>query len=160
GDAVFGADARDHDSCHDRHLVVDRHGVRGTAAFHGGVAVRAWLRVGVRERRDQRVLSSPTVDRHLSPWYILRRRAFPFRDGRGGDVRYFRRHVFLVPENVRAVHERHAREVALLAHLHRCVLHLHADALSLTRRVREPVFRIYRRFFTASYSASLLQYVC
>src|SRR6266540_541437 len=151
GDAIFGADAGDHHSRRDHHALVDRHDLRRAPAVHRGVALRAGLRLRVRERRPQRLLPRAALDRHLPARHLLRRGAFPFRDGRGRHVRHLRGHLLLVPEDVRSHDERDARQMALLADVHRRVLRVHADALPRTCRQRAPLFGVHRRLPPAAH---------
>ena len=86
-------------------------------------------------------LAQPAVDTHAAR-DVLRGGAFPPGDGRGGDLRDFRGHVLLVPENVRADDERAAWQAAFLAHVCRRLLHLHADAFSGASRAESGVTRM------------------
>ena len=82
--------------------------------FTTAVAVLSRIHLGVRERRDQRLLPGPAVDRYLPARHLLRRRALPLRDGRRGDVRHLRGDLLLVSEDVRPDDERDAGQGALL----------------------------------------------
>ena len=64
------------------------------------------------------LLASPPLDWHVSDT-LLRRRALPLRRLRHRRVRRLRRHLLLVPEDVRPDDGREARQAALLDDLHR-----------------------------------------
>src|SRR5207302_1625648 len=81
GDAVFGAHAGHHDSRHHRHAAVDRHDLRRPAAVRDAGAVLPRVRLGVRARRHQRLLSRPSRGRRVPPRDRLRGRPLPFGGG-------------------------------------------------------------------------------
>src|SRR5208337_2477749 len=58
------------------------------------------LRVGVCDRRFGWHVPGAALARYLSPRNLLRRRTFPHGHGSGGDLRYVRRYLLLVPEDV------------------------------------------------------------
>ena len=85
----------------------------GRIQLHGADAERARLRVHVRDRRPLRHLHGLDARRHLHPGHLLHRRPHPLRGLRRLDLRRLRRHLLLVPEDVRPHDEPRARLSAL-----------------------------------------------
>ena len=101
----------------------------GQAPLHDADAVRARLRLDVRDRRPLRDLPRRRADRHPCLGHVLRRRAHPLRALRRIVIHDLRRDLLLVPEDDRADVQRAARQAPLLADVHRVQRDLLPDAL-------------------------------
>ena len=101
----------------------------GQAPLHDADAVRARLRVDVRDRRPLRDLPRRRADRHPRLGHVLRRRAHPLRALRWIVVHDLRRDLLLVPEDDRPDVQRAARQAPLLADVHRVQRDVLPDAL-------------------------------
>ena len=87
------------------------------------------------------LLASPPLDWHVSR-LLLRGRALPLRRLRHRGVRRLRRHLLLVPEDVRPDDGRAAGQAALLADLHRLPHHVPGAALAGRRGHAAPLRRL------------------
>ena len=122
----------------DQDLQLARHAVGRQHPLHHADALRARLRVDVRDRRPVRHLHGGDAGRHLHPRHLLHRRPHPLRGLRRQHLRHLRRHLLLVPEDVRPHDERDARQDPLLAHVHLLQLHVLPDAHPRHRRPHAP----------------------
>src|SRR5581483_10795274 len=109
-------------------LVSDDLGRAG--ALHDADAVRARLRLDVRDRRPLRDLPRRRADRHPRLGHVLRRRAHPLRPVRRVVVHDLRRDLLLVPEDDGPDVRRAARQAPLLDDLRGLQRHLLPDALA------------------------------
>src|SRR5581483_1637795 len=99
-------------------------------ALHDADAVRARVRLDVRDRRPLGDLPCRRADRHPRVGHVLRRRAHPLRALRRLAVHDLRRDLLLVPEDDRPDVRRAARQAPLLADVRRLQRHLLPDALA------------------------------
>ena len=126
-------------------LQLDLHDVGRQPAVHDGDEVRDLARGAVHHRRHlgrhARVAAGrPAADRHL-----LHRRALPLRALRRLDDGALRRHLLLLPEDHRPPAEREARQLALLADVHRREPDVLPDALVRAARHAAPHLHVRRR---------------
>src|SRR5581483_800833 len=99
-------------------------------ALHDADAVRARVRLDVRDRRPLGDLPCRRADRHPRVGHVLRRRAHPLRALRWVAVHDLRRDLLLVPEDDRPDVRRAARQAPLLDDVRRLQRHLLPDALA------------------------------
>src|SRR5205823_2397733 len=100
------------------------HAVGRTHPVHRSDAERGRLRVHVRHRWALRHLHGQHAGGHLHPGHVLHRRPHPLRRLRRLDLRRLRRHLLLVPQDVRPDDQRAARPPPLLGDLHLLQLHV------------------------------------
>ena len=142
GAALFGADADHHDSGDDRHARCGS--ARSTAPTSASPPRRSsasgFVSVFISGGISGFFLAQPSIDTYLHATYFVVAH-FHFVMGVAAIFGDLRRHLLLVPEDVRPHDERDARQVAFLADVHRRVRDLHAHALSGPRRERAPLLR-------------------
>ncbi len=99
---------------------------RGQLQFKTPDAVLHRLPLRLLDGRGDRHHAGGAADRLLHPRHLLRGRPLPPGPLRDGGLRRVRRPLLLVPEDVRPDAQRHARQVALLADVHRVLGDVHA----------------------------------
>ena len=144
-DAVFCAhdDAhRDPDGRED--LQLDRHDVGRQPALHGRDEVRDRARRAVHDRRHLGRHARVAAGRPAADGHVLHRRALPLRARRRLADGSLGGHLLLLPEDHRPPAEREARQLALLAHVHRRQPDVLPDALVGSLRHAAPHLHVRR----------------
>src|SRR5437868_976240 len=121
-------------SIRDQDLQLAWNAVGRANSLHYRDAVLDRLRIAVRLRRRYRNVPRPDFARSSTARYVLRSRPLSHDYGSGGDLRYVRRNLLLVPEDVRQDDGRRDRQGAFLAYIHRRKRDLHSDAHHGNRR--------------------------
>ena len=115
---------------------------KGQVTLRDADAVRDRLPGHVPVRRPVRRHAGQPAARLPRHRLVLRGRALPLRAVRHHRVRHLRRHLLLVPEDDRPDAGRAARQVALLADVHRLPHHVPGPALAGQRGHAAPVRRL------------------